>query len=157
MYYKKWNKSITTLKKHLKLKSATWKDERAASMRFISRCYKNLNDYKKSKLWLTKAIKEAPYLRDAYMERAILEYEIKNYQEAKKYIFEALKIKKHPKSYINEPFTTNLYIYDLLSLIYYYQKKYLEATYFINLALELDPNNKRLQNNKQYFQKKSNT
>ena len=35
MYYKQYQKCIDTLEKHLKLKSATWKDERSASMRFI--------------------------------------------------------------------------------------------------------------------------
>ena len=57
MYYGKWNESIDTLIKHLNLKTATWADERAASMRFIARCYKNLNRYEEAKLWLEKAKK----------------------------------------------------------------------------------------------------
>ena len=81
MYNGKWNQAITTLKKHLSLKKATWKDERAASMRFISRCYKNLNNYPEARDYLNQAIKEAPYLRDAYVERALLEYEKSNYKE----------------------------------------------------------------------------
>lgn len=40
MYYEMWDKAIETLKKHLTLPRAVWKDERAASMRFIGRCYK---------------------------------------------------------------------------------------------------------------------
>ena len=43
MYYSKWDECIKTLKKHLELKSATWKDERAASMSFIARSYKAKN------------------------------------------------------------------------------------------------------------------
>ena len=61
MYYGRWNDAIDTLIKHLRLESATWKDERCASMRFISRCYKNLNRYDEAEMWLLKAIKEAPY------------------------------------------------------------------------------------------------
>ena len=76
MYYGKWDKCIKTLKKHLSLPSATWKDERCASMRFISRAYINLNEIDKARLWLDKAINEAPYLRDPYVERAILEYKL---------------------------------------------------------------------------------
>ena len=34
-------------------------------MRFIGRCYKNLNRFDEAKLWYEKAILEAPYLRDA--------------------------------------------------------------------------------------------
>ena len=74
MYHQKWNECIDTLIKHLSLPSAIWKDERAASMRYIARAYKNLNRIEESRMWLDKAIKEAPYLRDAYVERAILEY-----------------------------------------------------------------------------------
>ena len=155
MYYKQWDKSIKTLKKHLKLKTATWKDERAASMRFISRCYKNKKDYRKAKIWLTKAIKEAPYLRDAYMERSILEYELQNYNESSKYALKALNINYHPKTYINEYFTTNEYIYDILSLIYYYKKNYYLSIYFLDLALSINPKNNRLINNKIFIQKKT--
>ena len=66
-----------TLKKHLTLKKATWKDERSVSMRFISRCYKKLNNYDEAKEWLDKAIKETPYLRDPLVERAFLAYDKK--------------------------------------------------------------------------------
>ena len=38
MYYRKWNEAIDTLIRHLSLKTATWRDERCASMRFIARC-----------------------------------------------------------------------------------------------------------------------
>lgn len=151
MYYGYWRKSIKTLKKHLKLKSATWKDERSASMRYISRCYKNLKDYEKAKSWLNKAIEETPYLREPYVERALLSYEQENYLEVENYCLKALTIKYHPKTYINEPFSWDETIYDLLSISNYYQRKYNYSIYFINLALTISPNNKRLLNNKQIF------
>lgn len=151
MYYGKWDKAITTLKKHLSLKKATWKDERAASMRFISRCYKNLNNYKEAREYLNYAIKEAPYLRDAYVERAILEYEQNNFQEVEKYCLKALKITTHEKTYINESFSWDYTIYDLLAISCYYQKKYNYAVYFNNLALEMDKENERLNKNHQIY------
>lgn len=154
MYYGKWGKSIETLKKHLSLKSATWKDERSASMRFISRCYKNLNDYPTAREWLDKAITETPYLRDPYVERALLEYEQNNYQEIEKYCLKALQIKTHQKSYINELFSWDNTIYDLLSISCYYQEKYNYAIYFVDLALDYAPTDQRLLDNKALFQKK---
>ena len=45
MYYGRWNECIDTLINHLNLPSATWKDERSASMRFIARSYINLKRY----------------------------------------------------------------------------------------------------------------
>ena len=92
MYYGYWKKSIKTLKKHLSLKSATWKDERSASMRYISRCYKNLKKYDQAKLWIDKAIKETPYLREPYVEKALLAYLQENYLEVEKYCLKALTI-----------------------------------------------------------------
>jgi len=148
MFYQRWDDCIKTLKKHLKLKSATWRDERAASMRFIARSYKEKKDFRKAKIWYTKAIKEAPYLRDAYTERAILAYTENNYKDIEKYCLQALRIKSHQKVYINETFSWDSTIYDLLSISYYYQNKYNLSLYFIELALEMNPNETRLQNNK---------
>ena len=102
MYYGKYEEAITTLEKHLNLKSATWKDERCASMRFIARTYMKINRPKEALMWANMAIKESHYLRDPYMEKALITYELKNYKETEKLCLEALKIKKHPKTYINE-------------------------------------------------------
>ena len=154
MYYGMWEKSIKMLKRHLKLPTALWKDERCASMRFISRCYQNLGDYRKAKIWLTKAIKEAPYLRDSYVERALLEYNLKNYKLVEKYCLKALKIKNYQKTYINEIFSWDNTIYDLLSISCYERGKINYAIYFIDKALEYTPNDKRLLNNKNIFIKK---
>ncbi len=152
MYYERWQDSIDTLKKHLSLKKATWKDERSASMRFISRCYKKLDNYDEAKKWLDKAIEETPYLRDPLVERAFLAYEEENYIDIEKYCLKALRIKNHLKTYINEPFSWNETIYDLLSISNYYQKKYNYAIYFVDIALQYNPNDKRLLNNKKLFE-----
>lgn len=154
MYHERFTDAITTLKKHLTLEKAVWKDERAASMRFIGRCYKNLGNIEEARLWFDEAIKQAPYLRDAYVERALLEYEQKNYQEAEKYALKALQIKTHIKSYINEIFSWDGTVYDLLSLCCYYLGKYNYAIYFVDLALEYKKDNERLLNNKKLFQEK---
>lgn len=149
MYYKKWNECIDTLIRHLNLSSATWKDERAASMRFIARSYVGLKRYDEARMWLDKAINEAPYLRDAYVERAILEYGQENFPDVEKYALEALKIKDHGKSYINEPFSWDHTIYDLLSISSFYQNKLDKSLYYSNKALEISPNNERLIKNNQ--------
>lgn len=153
MYYEKWNEAITTLKKHLDLKSATWKDERSASMRFISRCYKNLDNYAEARHYLNKAIKEATHLRDPLVELAILEFEQKNYLEVETLCLKALQIRSHEKTYINEPFSWDHTIYDLLAISCYHLNKFNYAILFNNLALDLDPTNKRLLNNHQIYKK----
>lgn len=154
MFNSRWDECIKTLKRHLSLPKATWKDERAASMRFIARSYKAKKDFKNSKIWYHKAINEAPYLRDAYVERALLAYEENNYKDIEKYCLKALQIKSHEKVYINETFSWDNTIYDLLSISYYYQKKYLLSLYFIDLAISMNPKDQRLINNKILIEEK---
>lgn len=153
MYYQKWNECIDTLIKHLNLPSAKWKDERCASMRFIARSYSNLERFDEARMWLNKAIKEAPYLRDPYVERAILEYRLNNWDGVLEYCNKALKIKSHTKSYINEQFSFDHTIDDLLSLYYYNNKDYDISYLYVNRALKLSPNDERLIKNKEIIEK----
>lgn len=147
MYYEKWNECIDTLIKHLNLKRATWKDERCASMRFIARSYRHLKRYDEAKMWLEKAIQEAPYLRDPYMEMALLYYELYDYQEVVTYVTKALQILNHPKSYINEPFSYNETPYDLLAVSYFYLGDYDRSYQNAMIAVSMNPEDERLKNN----------
>lgn len=151
MYYQKWDKCIDTLIKHLSLKTATWKDERCASMRFIARSYRNLNRIEEAKMWLDKAINEAPYLRDPYVEKAMLEYELENWNEVIKNCNDALKITTHTKCYINETFSFDNTIYDILSIAYFYLDDIDNAIINIDKALKMEPDNERLLKNKEIF------
>lgn len=152
MFYGKWNECIDTLIKHLNLSTATWKDERCASMRFIARSYTNLERYDEARMWLDKAINESPYLRDPYVERALLEYKLENWNEVEKYCLDALKITEHQKSYINETFSWDHTIYDLLSLCYYYKGNINLALDYVTKALEISPDDDRMKNNKKIFE-----
>ena len=157
MFHGKYNEAIDTLIKHLSLKRATWKDERCASMRFIARCYKYLNRYEESRMWLDKAINEAPYLRDPYVEKALLEYQLENYIDVKKYCLEALKIEKHAKSYINEPSSWDYTIYDLLSISLFYLNEIEDSLKYVDIAINMNPNDERLIENKKIIEEKKNS
>ena len=94
-------------------------------------------------MWLDKAINEAPYLRDPYVERAILEYQLENWDMVEKYSLDALKITSHPKTYINEVFSFDHTTYDLLSLSYYFTGNSKLALEYVEKALEISPNDER--------------
>lgn len=153
MYYGRWDDAITTLKKHLELKKATWKDERCASMCFIARCYKGKNDIINAKEWYEKAVEEAPYLRESYVELGYLYYEEKDYLKAYYYLKKALEIDKKSDSYINEEFAWNGFIYDLLSICAFNLKLYKEALDNVKKALEKDKDNIRLKVNLELMEK----
>lgn len=152
MFHGKWNEAIDTLIAHLKLPTATWKDERAASMRFIARCYQNLNRIEEARMWLKLAIDEAPYLRDAYVELAKLEYNEENWDFVTEYGKKALEIQINERSYINEIFTFDETIYDLLSISCFYQGNYQDSLNYVEKALEINPDNDRIQKNKLYIE-----
>lgn len=152
MYQHRYQECIDTLIEHLRLPKATWKEERSASMRFIARSYKELGRFDEAKMWLDKAIQETPYLRDPYVERVLLEYQLNNWEEIKKYGYKALEIKKHEKVYINEPFSWNETIYDLLSLAHYHLNEKEDALKMVNKALEINPNDERIQENKKWIE-----
>jgi len=151
MYYKMHDKCIETLHKHLKLPKATWKDERAASMRYIARSYKALGYLEETILWYTLAISEAPYLREGYVEMAFLKYELNDYEGAIQLLDEALKITDKSKTYINENYAWDYHIYDLYAICAYFLNKKDIAKKYNLIAISLCPDNKRLLNNQLFF------
>ncbi len=154
MFHRRYQEAIDTLLKHLSLKSAKWKDERCASMRFIARCYLFLNRKEEAKMWLKKAIKEAPYMREGYTELAKLYYYLKKYKLAIKYYQKALAICTKSQSYINEAFCWDGTIEDDLSVCYYYVGDYKKSLQYVNKALEYKPNEDRIQKNKMLIETK---
>ena len=155
MYYGKWEDAIKTLKRHLNMKNATWADERCASMRFIARCYNNMGDFISAKVWFEAAIKEAPHLRDPLVELALLYYQKQDWQKVIHYCEIAQSIPLNYKTYINEVFSFDETIDDLLSLAYYNIDDIPKAIEHANKALTINPNNERIQNNLDLMKKSS--
>ena len=153
MYYGKYKKAIKTLKKHLLLEKATWADERCASMRFIGRCYKYLNDNYEAIKWYLKAISEAPHLREGYGELGILYYEMEKYEEAVFYLLKAAGIKKNYKTYITEYFCQDFYLYDVISVCLYNIGKYKDALVYVCRALDILKDDRILNNKKLILEK----
>ena len=148
MFKGEWKKSIETLKKHLEMPSAVWSDERCASMRYIARSYKELQENEKAKEWLYKAIGEAPYLREPYTEMANLLYGENDWYGVIYFCEAALKIKERPKSYICEAEAWGSLPYDLASIGYYYTGDYKKALKAVSAAAELSPSDSRIAANK---------
>lgn len=153
MYYGKYEDAIRTLKKHKRLKSATWKDERCASDRFIARCYNALGNKKMAVKWYEKAILEAPYLRESYIELAYLEYEMEKYMEAYVLLKRAFEINNKSISYINEEFAWNYFPYDLMSICAFNLKLYNESYENALKAFEKNKEDLRLKVNLELIKK----
>lgn len=147
MFRGRWDDCIKTLMRHLEMPSATWKDERAASMRFIARSYANKGDTASARDWYLRAIAEAPYLREAYVESARLLYTLGEWDGVIYFASCALKIKERPETYMNDAEAWGALPYDLRSIAYYYTGRYEKALDDVKKALEHSPNDCRLQTN----------
>ena len=152
MYYGRWNDAIDMLIKHIYLPTSTWNEEKSASMRFIARCYQNLNRIDEAYMWLERAIETSPNQREGYVELALLEFANNNYLKVINNCIKAKTILKNEMIYINEPFCWDSTIDDLLSISYYNLGIKDLAIYHVNKALEYSPSDERLQKNKEIFE-----
>ncbi len=147
LFYGRGDDCIRTLKHHLSMPSATWLDERAASMRYIARAYKAKGDLVQAKSWLYRAIAEAPYLREGYGEAAFLAYETGDWLGAYDMVMQALSVAETQDTYISEGFCRDGTLYDIGAVAAYHLTLYREALALCQKALAFHPNEERLQAN----------
>ena len=102
MYRGRWDDCIRTLEHHLSMPTATWKDERAASMRYIALSWLRKGDRARARDWYLRAIAEAPHLREPYMDLARMLYDMEEWDGVLYFTGCALSITIRPKTYICE-------------------------------------------------------
>jgi glycosyltransferase involved in cell wall biosynthesis len=144
MYYSMHEKAIIELKRHLKLKSATWEAERAASMRFIGRCYEALNETDEATNWFIRATTEAPSDREPWFELGKHYYNINLYVRALEAFKKAFLITQRPASYICDPDAWNYVIYDYAAMCAWATNDKKLAISYIEKCIELVPATKDL-------------
>lgn len=151
MFHAQYGKAIETLRRHLALPSATWADERAASMRFIARSHRALGDLVQTEVWYMRAIGEAPHLREAYAELAKFKFENEKWDECLYWAKQAFKITDKPDTYINEAFAWDETLPDMASFSAWQIGDQEAAGRYARSALELAPDNERLRKNMEFF------
>ncbi len=150
MFHGDYDKAISTLKKHLKLPSATWDAERCASLRFIANCYKHKQNFKKQEEFLLLATLECPTNREPLYELGVMYYENKKFLKAIFCFEQMLKIKNRELNYISLPACWDFSTYDYLSLCYYEIGNIKKAILNVEIAIKLNPDN-RLKSNLEFF------
>lgn len=151
MFCKRYDEAIATLKKHLALPCATWKDERCASMRFIAKCLDAQGKTSEAEQWLFNAAAEAPFLREPFIDAATHFYRLEDWHGVIFFCKKALKIEHRSLSYINEPTAWGAYPYDILSIAYFYVGDKKRALAAVDKAIEMSAE-ERLKNNRKLFE-----
>lgn len=152
MFHRRYDDAITTLKRHLALPCATWKDERCASMRYIAACFDAQGKPRDAEKWLMRAVAEAPYLREPFVDAATHFYNLKDWHGVIFFCLKALRIKHRSLSYINEPSSWGAYPYDILSIAYFNTGDKLNAVAAVDNAIKLSAE-PRLKANRELFLK----
>ena len=143
-----YEKATKEFKRHLSLSKAVWKPERAASMRYLSKC-----DVENKEYWLNLAIEESPGRREPLVELATLHYENKEWQKCIDACLEALKIKEKPLDYLCEEFAWGFLPYDYLAISYYYLGDKKNALKYGKKAHSLNKKDERLIKNLEFYNK----
>ena len=147
MYRGRWDDCIRTLEQHLTMPTATWADERAASMRYIAHAWAMKGKRQLARNWYLRAIAEAPHLREPYVDLALLLYEEKNWDGVLYFTSCALSITQRPRTYICEAAPWGSLPHDLRAIAFYQTQRLPEALEEAQKALALEPQNPRLAGN----------
>ncbi|MGZ8266825.1 MAG: tetratricopeptide repeat-containing glycosyltransferase [Burkholderiales bacterium] len=148
-----YDKAIAELERHLSLKSATWKPERAASMRYIALSYRALDNPAEAQAWALRACAEAPGEREPWVDLATILYAQQNFAGAYFAMKQALDIREKPVSYICEPKSWGGYPYDLAALAAFRLGMKEESLRLCEQAVALEPGDARLGNNLEFLRR----
>ena len=146
-FYGRWDDCIAALIRHLSLPRAVWRDERAASMRYIAGAYARKGEPALARDWYLRAVAEAPWLREPYVDLAFLLYEQEKWDGVLYFTGCALEIENCPESYICEADAWGSLPHDLRCQAFYKTGRAREALAEAEKALSLSPSDKRLEGN----------
>lgn len=129
--------AIAELKRHLTLPTAIWDMERAASMRFIARCYMRLKKLHEAKVWALKACAETPYEREPWWELANVGHLQKDWKLLYFAAATSLVNGKQGENYIAEKTAWDYGPYDYAAVGAHYMGFREDAVKYGKLALEV--------------------
>jgi len=147
MYKREWESCIKELQRYLRLPDASWTQERCAAMRWIAKAYAGLKKYPEAYQWYHRAVAEEPKMRDAYVECAKLAYLLSDWEICFYMSDQALKIKEKSRSFVNAGHAWDHTPHDLAAISSYWLGMYDRAEKHAKDAVDLEPENNRLQNN----------
>ena len=155
MFYGMWEKCEETLLRHLALPSATWHDERCASMRYLARAVRAQGREAEAELWLFRAIAEAPHLREPWLDASAYEAAQNRWSGSLFFAERALEICERSQTYINEAESWGAKPYDLAAVAAYRLGDYEKALTYGRTACALAPEDARLQSNLVFYRQKA--
>jgi glycosyltransferase involved in cell wall biosynthesis len=142
-FHQRYLDAFKEFKRFLYLPTAVWKPERAAAMRYMSKCVVKEEREK----WLQLAVNEDPKRREGLVDLALFYFEHYNWKDCLRYAKQATKIQDKPLDYLCEDFAWGSVPYDLVAICSYHLEYYDQAVLFGKKAVKINPKDKRLADN----------
>lgn len=150
-YYRRWDDCIRTLRVHLNLPTATWADERAASMDYIAKSYAALGQLQQARQWHLRACGEAPWMREMWLGWAEFSYAQGSWEDVLYACRQALGITHRPLSYLSHSRCWGSLPYDLAAIAAWRLGLYPLAVEYGRQALAMEPEDPRLRENMNHY------
>lgn len=144
--------AVTELRRHLSLPNAVWKDERAASMRYIGRCLMRLGLTEEAIASFRAATAESPTTREPWIELAQATHDAQQWSECLAAAEQALHVTERTGSYLTEPWAWGERADDLASVAAWRLGLNDLAIRHAEAAIALAPNDTRIAANLQWYQ-----
>ena len=147
MFYRHYEEAIQELQRHLEIPTATWREERCASMRFIARCHTNLGQHEEAHRWAVMATLECPGVREPWLELARVAYGRQDWATCLWAVNKLLAITEKGFSYITDAACWGAEPYDLGALAAWYTGDQSRARSWALEAYKMSPSDARLRKN----------
>jgi tetratricopeptide (TPR) repeat protein len=143
-YRQRWLDCIKELTRHLKLPSAGWEAERAASMKYIAGAYNALGNLREAHRWFLRAVAEWPEDREPWLALGLFYLHHRNYSGGYYAAAQALSLVNRPLHYMTTAEAWGAQPHDLAACCAAWMKNHALALEHYAKAMELDPENARI-------------
>ena len=150
-FYGKNIEAIEAFNKYLSMPEATWSAERGYAMRLMGRAYDALGNAEAAEKWYLAACGEVPWMRDPWCDLAMLMDRQSRWEECFAMAKRALRITNRTLQYMEGPEFFGALPHDLAAVAAWNLGLHQLACHHGDLALELAPEDERLQLNVKFY------
>jgi glycosyltransferase involved in cell wall biosynthesis len=151
-YHGMMRQAIDELHRHLALPRATWKAERAASMRYIAKCHESLGETQLANEWYIRATLEEPSSREALIDAARYSLSQKAFYSTIASCQQAIALPVVNGDYMAERYARCEGAFDLMAVACWHVGQRDSAISYAEQAISLNPHDPRLMQNLRMIQ-----
>jgi tetratricopeptide (TPR) repeat protein len=150
-FNRRWDEAKVVLTKYLGMEASNDQNERCYAMRILGKSYAETGDAVQAEKWFLQAAAESPNTREPWCELAMLMYQQNRWEECFSFSMRALRIVVKQLTYTADPSVWGHWAHDLASVSAWQLGLRDIALTQAKLALELSPEDVRLQGNLRYI------